>query len=116
MLNLSSIFKRFKFSYFGNHQVSGCVFGRTRSSRYCVDTGLVKAEEPETLVNIQCPCGLVPTYVSYQNGKSGSVRFHSVPAFVFATGSVDEISIPHLESMTELVSFNTQDWKFMSLC
>lgn len=54
--------------------------------RYCIDNGLVKAEEPETLVNIQCPCGLVPTYVSYQNGKSGSVRFHSVPSFMFATG------------------------------
>ncbi|XP_077864863.1 trans-L-3-hydroxyproline dehydratase-like [Saccoglossus kowalevskii] len=53
--------------------------------RYATDYGYVRPTEPETKVNIECPCGLVKALVEYKNGKSGSVRFQSVPAFVFAT-------------------------------
>ncbi|NP_001008128.1 trans-L-3-hydroxyproline dehydratase [Xenopus tropicalis] len=54
--------------------------------RFAVDYGLVNAAQgPETAVNIQCPCGLIRAYVSYTGGRSGSVRFRSVPAFAFAT-------------------------------
>jgi len=51
-------------------------------SRYFIDNKIAKYEEPEAQVNIQCPCGLVQAYVQCKNGKTGSVRFHSVPAFV----------------------------------
>ena len=54
-------------------------------SRYAVDYGIVKGVSPETVVKVQCPCGLVTAYVQYEDGKSGSVRFESVPSFVFAT-------------------------------
>ncbi|XP_072896049.1 trans-L-3-hydroxyproline dehydratase isoform X1 [Hemitrygon akajei] len=54
--------------------------------RYALDYGLIaEPSSPETQVNIHCPCGLVRAYVQYDQGKSGRVRFHSVPAFVFAT-------------------------------
>lgn len=55
--------------------------------RYAVDYKLVKPVSPETRVNIQCPCGLVPVYVQYNSktGQSGSVRFENVPSFAFAT-------------------------------
>ena len=53
-------------------------------ARWAVDSGRVAAREPETRVNIQCPCGLVPSFVSIENGKAGRVRFKSVPAFAFA--------------------------------
>jgi proline racemase len=52
--------------------------------RYAVDNGLVPAAEPETLVNIQCPCGLVRAHVAVTDGRPGAVRFDSVPAFAFA--------------------------------
>ncbi|XP_002734189.2 trans-L-3-hydroxyproline dehydratase-like [Saccoglossus kowalevskii] len=55
-------------------------------ARYAVDHGFVSdVQEPETAVNVQCPCGLVRAYVEYKNGKTGSSRIHTVPAFVFAT-------------------------------
>jgi len=49
-------------------------------TRYLVDEGVVSraADSAETPVNIQCPCGLVRTWLSADN----SVRFLSVPAFV----------------------------------
>ncbi|XP_033734645.1 trans-L-3-hydroxyproline dehydratase-like [Pecten maximus] len=54
--------------------------------RYAVDSGLVRnPSSPETRVAIQCPCGLVEAFVEYKGGKTGNVRFNSVPAFVFAT-------------------------------
>ncbi|MGD1876940.1 MAG: proline racemase family protein [Kiloniellaceae bacterium] len=56
--------------------------------RWAVDSGLVAAQEPETEVVIQAPCGLVRALVSVSSGeagrKSGAVRFRSVPSFVFA--------------------------------
>jgi proline racemase len=52
--------------------------------RWAVDSGLVTVSEPETDVAIQAPCGLVRAVVSVENGKSGRVRFRSVPSFVFA--------------------------------
>lgn len=55
--------------------------------RFAVDYKLVKEpQSPETQVNIHCPCGLVRAYVEYSHGKTGGVRFLSVPAFAFATG------------------------------
>ncbi|MGE3966788.1 MAG: proline racemase family protein [Dongiaceae bacterium] len=48
--------------------------------RWAVDRGLVPRREPETIVDIQCPCGLVRAHVA----PEGGVRFESVPAFAFA--------------------------------
>ncbi|XP_060072069.1 trans-L-3-hydroxyproline dehydratase-like [Ylistrum balloti] len=60
--------------------------------RYAVDSGLIRnLSSPETRVTIQCPCGLVETFVEYKNGKTGYVRFNSVPAFVFATDMTVDI-------------------------
>ncbi|XP_037541376.1 trans-L-3-hydroxyproline dehydratase [Nematolebias whitei] len=54
--------------------------------RFAVDYKLVKEpQSPETQVNIHCPCGLVKVFVEYSDGKTGGVRFQSVPAFAFAT-------------------------------
>jgi trans-L-3-hydroxyproline dehydratase len=49
--------------------------------------GLVKREPTDdgrVAVYIQCPCGLVKAMVEMTNGKSGKVKFTSVPAFAFA--------------------------------
>lgn len=64
-----------------------CGHGVIALGRFAIDYKLVKEpKSPETQVNIHCPCGLVKTYVEYSDGKTGRVRFFSVPAFVFATG------------------------------
>ena len=61
--------------------------------RYALDYKLVKPVCPETRVNIQCPCGLVRAYVQYnsETRQTGSVRFHSVPAFAFAVDQVIDV-------------------------
>ena len=52
--------------------------------RYAVDKGLVAAVEPLTVVNIECPCGLVVADVEVADGKAGAVSFESVPSFLLA--------------------------------
>jgi proline racemase len=49
-------------------------------ARWAVDSGRVKRGEPETIVRLQCPCGLVTARVA----ADGTVRFESVPAFAYA--------------------------------
>ncbi|KAF3702828.1 Trans-L-3-hydroxyproline dehydratase [Channa argus] len=63
--------------------------------RFAVDYKLVKEpQSPETQVNIHCPCGMVKAFVEYSDGKTGGVRFHSVPAFAFGTGTTHDFC-PH---------------------
>ena len=56
--------------------------------RYAVDTGQLSTDVTsavgEVPVFIQCPCGVVKAFVDMFEGKSGRVRFISVPAFAFA--------------------------------
>ncbi|MCI0431271.1 MAG: proline racemase family protein [Rhodospirillales bacterium] len=59
--------------------------------RWAVDQGLVPAVEPETVVKIQCPCGLVRAKVAVEQGRAGRVRFESVPSFAFALERAVEI-------------------------
>ncbi|KPP69074.1 trans-L-3-hydroxyproline dehydratase-like [Scleropages formosus] len=72
--------------------------------RFAVDYGLVRAPaSPETEVNIHCPCGLVKAFVEYSEGKTGAVRFHSVPAFAFATDVA--VSVPGYGVVTVDISY-----------
>lgn len=66
--------------------------------RFAVDHGYVEPVSPETVVNIQCPCGVVVAHVEYDSGVTGKVRFESVPSFAF---SVDQKV--HLEPYGDIV-------------
>src|SRR5262245_61842358 len=63
--------------------------------RFAVDHGIVPATVPETIVNLQCPCGLVRVTVAVEtteNGfATGAVSFESVPSFAFALDRVAEV-------------------------
>ncbi|KGF68360.1 proline racemase [Hoeflea sp. BAL378] len=56
--------------------------------RYAVDQGLVPAGEDVTVVNIECPCGLVRAEVAMRDGRPAEVSFESVPSFLFARDRV----------------------------
>jgi proline racemase len=60
--------------------------------RWAIDTGLVKAVEPLTTINIECPCGMVVASVEVLDGKTGAASFESVPAFLYARDR--EIDLP----------------------
>lgn len=60
--------------------------------RYAIDHGLVEATEPITEVRIECPCGLVVASVHVENGVTGTVSFHSVPAFLHSRDVTVEVN------------------------
>lgn len=64
--------------------------------RYVVDHGIVQPKAPETIVNLQCPCGLVRVAVDVtetpEGFVSGAVSFVSVPSFAFALDR--EVAVP----------------------
>jgi trans-L-3-hydroxyproline dehydratase len=60
--------------------------------RYAIDEGLVKAVEPITPVNIECPCGLVEALVEVKDGKAGAVSFLSVPSFLLERDRTVEVA------------------------
>ncbi|XP_076099561.1 trans-L-3-hydroxyproline dehydratase-like [Mytilus galloprovincialis] len=81
-----------------------CGHGVISLGRYLVDKGLVKNRTiPETVVRIQCPCGLVEARVQYDGKKSGAVSFLSVPSFLYAKDvSVD---VPEYGKIVVDISF-----------
>ncbi|XP_030628500.1 trans-L-3-hydroxyproline dehydratase [Chanos chanos] len=81
--------------------------------RFAVDYGMVKAPtSPETQINIHCPCGLVKAFVEYSNGKTGKVRFQSVPAFAFATDVT--VSVPGYGDVSVDISYGGALYAFVS--
>ncbi|XP_067239757.1 trans-L-3-hydroxyproline dehydratase isoform X2 [Chanodichthys erythropterus] len=81
--------------------------------RFAVDYGLIKAPtSPETQINIHCPCGLVKAFTQYSDGKTGAVRFLSVPAFAFATDV--SVSVPGYGSITVDISYGGALYAFVS--
>lgn len=59
--------------------------------RYAVDRGVVPMVEPETVVHIQAPCGLVTARVEVVGGVSGRVTFTSVGAYAHALDQRTEV-------------------------
>ncbi|KAL4238745.1 Trans-L-3-hydroxyproline dehydratase [Mactra antiquata] len=52
--------------------------------RYAIDYGIIQQPtSPETRVLMQCPCGPVEAFVEYKDGRTGNVRFKSVPSFLY---------------------------------
>ncbi|XP_074663005.1 trans-L-3-hydroxyproline dehydratase-like [Tubulanus polymorphus] len=82
--------------------------------RYVVDKGIVKpiVGQSETQVNIQCPCGLVRAHVEMIDGdKTGRVRFHSIPAFTFATDV--KINVPRYGEVAVDIAYGGAFYAFI---
>lgn len=72
---------------------SMCGHGVICLGRLAVDYGFVaNPTKPETVVNIQAPCGLIRAFTEYDGKRTGKVRFRNIDAFVFAQDV--EIDVP----------------------
>lgn len=67
-------------------EVSGylpmCGHGTIGVATVLVETGMVEAIEPETVISLDVPAGLVQARVRVQDGKAMQVTLRNVPAFV----------------------------------
>ena len=76
-------------------EVSGCLpmcgHGTIGVATVLVETGMVAVTEPETVVRLDTPAGLVEVRVAVRDGRAASVTLRNVPAFMDAAGQVAEV-------------------------
>ncbi len=69
-------------------EVSGCLpmcgHGTIGVATVLVETGMVAVTEPETVVRLDVPAGLVEARVQVDNGRARSVTIRNVPSFLHA--------------------------------
>ena len=79
-------------------EVSGCLpmcgHGTIGVATVLVEEGLVPVAEPETLVRLDVPAGLVEARVRVQDGRPRSVTLRNVPAYAHALDA--EVEVPGL--------------------
>jgi proline racemase len=67
-------------------EVSGCLpmcgHGTIGVATVLVETGMVAVEEPETVVRLDVPAGVVEARVRVEDGRARSVTIRNVPAFL----------------------------------
>jgi proline racemase len=72
-------------------EVSGCLpmcgHGTIGVATVLVETGMVEVTEPETLVRLDTPAGVVEARVEVVEGRARSVRLRNVPSFLLREGS-----------------------------
>jgi proline racemase len=76
-------------------EVSGCLpmcgHGTIGVATVLVETGMVEVREPETVIRLDTPAGLVEATVSVSGGRAERVRLRNVPAFVSALDGEVEV-------------------------
>ena len=76
-------------------EVSGllpmCGHGTIGVATVLVETGMVEVTEPETLIRLDVPAGLVEGRVRVENGRAQSVTIRNVPSFLHARDQVVDV-------------------------
>jgi proline racemase len=71
-------------------EVSGCLpmcgHGTIGVATVLVETGMVEVREPETVVRLETPAGLVVARVAVEGGRTRSVTLRNVPSFLYERG------------------------------
>jgi proline racemase len=79
-------------------EVSGCLpmcgHGTIGVATVLVETGMVAVSEPETVVRLDTPAGLVEARVAVDGGRARSVTLRNVPSFLHARDA--EVDVPGL--------------------
>ncbi len=83
-------------------EVSGCLpmcgHGTIGVATVLVETGMVEVIEPETVVRLDVPAGLVEARVAVRDGRARAVTIRNVPSFLHARDRV--VAVPGLGEIT----------------
>jgi proline racemase len=77
---------------------TACGHGTIALATWALESGRLRATEPETRVVVDVPSGRLETVAQVEAGRVGAVRFRNVPSFVVAEGL-------HAEGLTCDVAF-----------
>jgi trans-L-3-hydroxyproline dehydratase len=80
-----------------------CGHGIIALTKVALDTGLLPAKEPETVVGIDTPAGRIVATATVSDGAVGNVSFRNVPSFVAAADQV--VDVPGLGAVRYDLAF-----------
>ena len=80
-------------------------------AKIAVETGMVPAQEPETIIQIDTPAGLITAYVRIKTDKIQNVSFDNVPSFVQALDQV--VDVPGIGTITYDLAFGGAFYAFV---
>ena len=80
-----------------------CGHGTIGVATVLVETGMVPVTEPETVVRLDTPAGLVTARVAVEGGKATAVTLRNVPSFLHATDR--EVDVPGLGTVRYDMAF-----------
>jgi proline racemase len=80
-----------------------CGHGTIGVATVLVETGMVAVTEPETVIRLDTPAGLVEATVTVADGHAERVRLRNVPAFVVELDA--EVEVPSLGSVRYDMAF-----------
>ena len=88
-------------------EVSGCLpmcgHGTIGVATVLVETGMVAVTEPETVVRLDTPAGLVEVRVAVRDGRAESVTLRNVPSFLHARDRT--VDVPGVGRLTYDMAF-----------
>jgi trans-L-3-hydroxyproline dehydratase len=88
-----------------------CGHGIIAITTVVLETGMLPAEEPETVVRIDTPAGLVTARATIDNGRVRRVAFTNVPSFVLLAGR--RLEVPGLGAVRYDVAFGGAFYAFV---
>ena len=80
-----------------------CGHGTIGVATVLVETGMVEVTEPETVIRLDVPAGLVEARVRVENGRAQSVTIRNVPSFLHARDQV--VDVPGYGRLTYDMAF-----------
>ncbi len=89
-----------------------CGHGIIAVTKVVIETGMLQAIEPETVVKIDTPAGLVTSHARIKNQKVNSVYFHNVPSFVLAFDQT--VNVPSLGLVKYDIVFGGAFYSFVN--
>lgn len=98
-------------------EVSGCLpmcgHGTMGVATVLVETGMVDVREPETVVRLDTPAGLVTARVAVRDGHAESVTLENVPSYCHALDQV--VEVPGFGAVTYDIAYGGNFYAFVRL-
>jgi proline racemase len=98
-------------------EVSGCLpmcgHGTIGVATVLVETGMVEVTEPETVVRLDTPAGLVVARVAVEDGAATSVTLENVPSYAHALDQV--VEVPGFGPVTYDIAYGGNFYAFVRL-
>ena len=87
----------------GDEFYAMCIHGSMGTAAVMLETGLVKAKEPETEIVFDTAVGLVRARVTVEGGRARAVRIENTPAFLYLSDVA--IDVPEVGRVTVDIAF-----------